>query len=249
MERCGAQAIDIVAKIGVGQVAGQDFILGQPCFQPPCHQQFARLAAIGLVSLQPGDFRQLLRNRAATLAGTARHIGPGRPGNPHGINPPMAIESPVFDRQKRLCHMRRQFGDVHRAIHNRAVAGNRALAAVQQRHLRGHHRPFGLGNRGGKGQPHDAQQDQRDEQHQPALYPLPPARPWGCGRQSTALALNRAGKGRQLRFGRKRGRRRALRGNRLRRPHHRLWYHRFRRHRALRAAYAAIAFGQIKGIV
>ena len=71
MHRCGAQAVDIVAEIGVRQITFEDFVLGQPCLQPEGDEGLAGLSRQALFGREEGEFGKLLRDRAAALLDTA----------------------------------------------------------------------------------------------------------------------------------------------------------------------------------
>jgi hypothetical protein len=127
MQRCRAQAILVVAKIGVGEIAFEDLVLGQPCLQPEGDQRLACLAGQRLLAGQKRELGELLGNGGATA-----HAGPRRTGNAARIDAPMAVEPPVLDGEKRLDDVRRQVCHVHRITHCCAIAGNGRAVAGQQ---------------------------------------------------------------------------------------------------------------------
>ena len=137
MQRRGAQAIDIVAKIDVREVSLENFILGQPCLQPESDQHFPRLARQAAFRGQEGGLGELLGDRAAALGhAAAGEIAPQRPRETARIDAPVRIEAPVLDRQEGLRDMVGQFGDADRLVDHRSVAGERLSVGGQQRDLR-----------------------------------------------------------------------------------------------------------------
>ena len=176
------QPVHIVAEIGVGQVAAEDLVLGQPAFEPEGNQRLARLPRQRAFRGQESKFRQLLRDRAATAGARQR-----RACNTARIDTPVRIEPPVLGRQERLDHMRRKCRHGDRFVGDRPVARDRRPVRREQRDLRGRDRLERLGQRRGDCEPrgeHDEQgkDGSEDAQRPPALAPagpvlaLPPAR-------------------------------------------------------------------------
>ncbi len=168
MQARRAQAIGVVAEIGVGQVPLQDLVLGQPGFQPEGDQRLARLAGERLFGREEGELGELLGD-----GGAAAHAGEKRPGNAARINAPVAVEATILDRQERLDDMVGQLRHVDRIGNDRAVAGNRRAVAGEQGDLRRGDRLERLGKRRGDRQV----TDQQDEGEQCARNPAndPPA--------------------------------------------------------------------------
>ena len=174
MERGCAQPINIVAEIDVRKIAFEDFILGQPRLEPERDQHFAGLARQAALGRQKGDLGKLLGDRAATLRPAAAHIVQSGADNAARIDPPMRVETPVFDCDKGLGHMRRQLRHFDRLGHDRAVAGKRLTICGEQGQLRWSNGLERLGKRRRQDQP-DKQQDEHDRRsNQPALDPDPP---------------------------------------------------------------------------
>ena len=105
----GAQAVDIVAEIDVGEIAAEDLLLGQPRLQPERDQRLLRLADGGAVRAEEAGLGELLADRAAALAHPAgAQVAPHRPADAPGIDADMAEEAPVLDRDEGLADMGRQ---------------------------------------------------------------------------------------------------------------------------------------------
>ncbi len=127
MQRRGAQAILVIAEIGVGQVPFQDLVLAQLRFKPEGDQHFARLAGKRLFGGKESKLGQLLGD-----GGTATHPRPRRAGDAARVHAPVIVEPPVFDREKGLDHVIGQLLHVHRQAHHGPVAGNRRAVTGQQ---------------------------------------------------------------------------------------------------------------------
>ena len=97
----GAQAVDVVAEIGVRQIAREDLVLGQPAFEPEGDQHLARLAGERLFGGQKGELGELLGDGRA-----AAHPHEHRARHAARIDAPMVVEAPVLDRHECLDHMR-----------------------------------------------------------------------------------------------------------------------------------------------
>jgi hypothetical protein len=137
VQRSGAQAVDIVTKIDVGQITLKDFIFRQACFHPESDQHFASLAGQAALWCEEGKLGELLRNRAAALChAAASGIAPCRTRKAARVDAPMRIEPPVFDREKGIDDMIGQFCDLYRLIYNGAVARNRLAIRGEQGNLR-----------------------------------------------------------------------------------------------------------------
>ena len=176
-----AQAVYVVAEIGVRQIAFEDLVLGQPAFQPERDQHFARLAGQRLFGRQEGELGELLRDgRSAAIS------GPGGTRDAARIDPPMRIEAPVLDSEKRLHDMGGERGDLHRIVHDRAVASDRRAVRRQQGDLRRDDGFQRFVQRRGDRQPghqHDEQADRGgDDPNRPpplaAIAPIGGPPPW-----------------------------------------------------------------------
>ena len=174
VQRRSAQPIHVVAEIGVGEIALQDLVLGQPGFQPEGDQRLPRLARQRLFGGEEGELGQLLRD-----GGAAAHAGESSARHAARVHAPMAVEPPVLDGEEGLDHVIGQVGHLHRFFHHGAVASNGRPVGRQQGDLRRSDRLQALGKRRGDRQPGD-QHDQHHQQrgHDPAGPPqhAPPAR-------------------------------------------------------------------------
>src|SRR3546814_17430371 len=74
MVGCRAQAIDVVAEIDAGQIAGEYLLLAEPRLKPDGDQRLAELAGRGLVGAEESQLGALLGDGAAALD------DPSRPG-------------------------------------------------------------------------------------------------------------------------------------------------------------------------
>ena len=191
MEARRAQAIDVVAEIGVRQIAFENLVLGEPAFQPEGDQHLARLAGQRLFGRQEGEFGELLGDgRSAAIS------GPGGTRDAARIDSPMRIEAPVLNGQKRLDHMRRQCGDLDRLVHDRAVARYRRSVGGQKRNLRRRDRFERFVERRGYRQPGDQQNEYADRgrnnaNRPPAFAPVAPVSGAPPRKTSPLLALDR----------------------------------------------------------
>ncbi len=94
----GAQTVDSVAEIDARQIAREDFLLGQPGFEPEGDDHFLRLALDRPVAGQEVGLGELLGDGRAALANAAAaHVGEHRPADPARVDAPVAVEAPVFD--------------------------------------------------------------------------------------------------------------------------------------------------------
>src|SRR4051812_44792348 len=108
-----AQPINAVAKIDARQVAREDFVFRQPGLEPKGDNHFLRLALDRSVARQEIGLGELLGNRAAALPDpAAAQVGIERPPDPAGIDSPMAVKSPVLDRDEGGGSQAVQFRDV-----------------------------------------------------------------------------------------------------------------------------------------
>src|SRR3546814_19013411 len=99
MERGGAQAIGVVAEIGVREIAFENLVLGQPGFEPEGDQRLARLSPERALGRQEGKFRKLLGDRAAALGPAARDIAPHRARDAARVDAPMTGETRSDERR------------------------------------------------------------------------------------------------------------------------------------------------------
>ena len=82
------------------------------------------------VARQEAGLGELLGDRAAALAdAAAAHVGDHRPADPARVDPPVAVEAPVLDRDEGGRRQRVELGDVDRRFLDRAAPGDR-LAVV-----------------------------------------------------------------------------------------------------------------------
>lgn len=164
VERGSTQSIAIVAEIGVRQIAFENFVLGQPRFEPEGDQRLARFASQRALRGQEGEFGELLCDGAAALPPPARNIGPDGARDAARIDAPMAVKAPILDRQEGGGNMRRQFRDLDRRVDHRPHARDRRAIGGEQRDFGRRNRLERFRQRRGQCEPPD-QQDESGAQH------------------------------------------------------------------------------------
>ena len=174
MQRCSAQAIHIIAKIDVRQISSEDFILRQSSLEPKGDEHLPPFARQAALRGQEGKFRQLLRDRASALRyATAKSVGPKSTRKAARVDAPMRIKAAIFDRQKRLDNMRRQFGDIDRPVDNCPISRDGCPIGCQQRNPWWRNRLKRFRQRRSNRKPDQYQNKQRQDGRAAANYPPP----------------------------------------------------------------------------
>jgi hypothetical protein len=137
MLRGSAQAIDPVAEIDARQIAREDFLLGQPRFEPQRNDDFLRLAPEAPVARQEAGLRELLGDRAAALAHSpGSRIGDHCPADAAQVDAPVAVEAAVLDGNECGRGQRVELRGFDRGFLDRAAPGDLHAFLRQQQQRR-----------------------------------------------------------------------------------------------------------------